>query len=309
MYSASILFFACNVLDLYATIKYAATNSRISIKIIITSVGSFLALIYSIRINNIPLILNFTPIFFLNTTNVIIRFYYTYCIQERSGRTLFGRISNNIPENDVGVCRNITNNAKEPLTLHPVSYFPNTLLNEPMQRRSEGTLPHFEPNHTDNHTPVPWFKNMFQIMGFLFRTDTATISLSNEIPPPGVSSQNAVRIAPVWSYITLSHFIPSHIFSVHEADVVPRPRPSHVVPHDSVESSIHNAVHGYQGYAIGQSIPSSHGGDILPPGHGGDILPPGHGGDILSPGHGGDILPPGHGGDILPPGRNPNQNN
>ena len=29
-------------------------------------------------------------------------------IQERSGRTLFGRISNNIPENDVGVCRNIT---------------------------------------------------------------------------------------------------------------------------------------------------------------------------------------------------------
>ena len=28
-------------------------------------------------------------------------------IQERSGRTLFGRISNNIPENDVGVCRNI----------------------------------------------------------------------------------------------------------------------------------------------------------------------------------------------------------
>ena len=29
-------------------------------------------------------------------------------IQEISGRTLFGRISNNIPENDVGVCRNIT---------------------------------------------------------------------------------------------------------------------------------------------------------------------------------------------------------
>ena len=250
MYSASILFFACNVLDLYATIKYAATNSRISIKIIITTVGSFLALIYSIRINNIPLILNFTHIFCLNTINVIIRFYYTYCI---------------------------TNNAKEPTTLHPVSSFPNTLLNEPMQRRSEGTLPHFEPNHNDNHTPVPWFKNMFQIMGFLFRTDTATTSLSNEIPPPGVSSQNAVRIAPVWSYITLSHFLPSHIFSVHEADVVPRPRPrpSHVVPHDSVESSICNAVHGYQGYAVGQSIPSSHGGDILPPGHGGDILPPG----------------------------------
>ena len=28
--------------------------------------------------------------------------------QERSGQTMFGRISNNIPENDVGVCRNIT---------------------------------------------------------------------------------------------------------------------------------------------------------------------------------------------------------
>ena len=28
-------------------------------------------------------------------------------IQERSGQTMFGRISNNIPENDVGVCRNI----------------------------------------------------------------------------------------------------------------------------------------------------------------------------------------------------------
>ena len=25
------------------------------------------------------------------------------CIQERSGQTMFGRISNNIPENDVGV--------------------------------------------------------------------------------------------------------------------------------------------------------------------------------------------------------------
>ena len=33
---------------------------------------------------------------------------YVPCgIQERSGRTLFGKISNNIPENDVGVCRNI----------------------------------------------------------------------------------------------------------------------------------------------------------------------------------------------------------
>ena len=31
----------------------------------------------------------------------------THIIQERYGRTLFGRISNNIPENDVGVCRNI----------------------------------------------------------------------------------------------------------------------------------------------------------------------------------------------------------
>ena len=28
-------------------------------------------------------------------------------IQERSGQTMFGRISNNVPENDVGVCRNI----------------------------------------------------------------------------------------------------------------------------------------------------------------------------------------------------------
>ena len=31
----------------------------------------------------------------------------TMNIQERSGQTMFGRISNNIPENDVGVCRNI----------------------------------------------------------------------------------------------------------------------------------------------------------------------------------------------------------
>jgi hypothetical protein len=30
-----------------------------------------------------------------------------YTIQERSGQTLFGSISNNIPENDVGVFRNI----------------------------------------------------------------------------------------------------------------------------------------------------------------------------------------------------------
>ena len=35
-------------------------------------------------------------------------------IQERSGRTLFGRISNNIPENDVGVCRNIVINGPNP---------------------------------------------------------------------------------------------------------------------------------------------------------------------------------------------------
>ena len=32
---------------------------------------------------------------------------YLNIIQERSGQTMFGRISNNIPENDVGVCRNI----------------------------------------------------------------------------------------------------------------------------------------------------------------------------------------------------------
>ena len=43
-------------------------------------------------------------------TNIIAyteRILTEHVIQERSGRTLFGRISNNIPENDVGVCRNI----------------------------------------------------------------------------------------------------------------------------------------------------------------------------------------------------------
>ena len=43
----------------------------------------------------------------LNDAEVQMNMDSPECIQERSGRTLFGRISNNIPENDVGVCRNI----------------------------------------------------------------------------------------------------------------------------------------------------------------------------------------------------------
>ena len=58
----------------------------------------------------------------LELYNIICEKYHTNtdtvrsATQERSGRTLFGRISNNIPENDVGVCRNIRNVSHQQLT-------------------------------------------------------------------------------------------------------------------------------------------------------------------------------------------------
>lgn len=247
IYSATIIFIICYVSDLYTTVKYAyelpavisSNITKISMRNILIPIGSLLALIYSIRTNNVQLVLYFTPILSLNIVILIVRLYYTY----------FKKWS-----------ENINANAIEPTALHPVSSFPNTLLNEPMQRGSEGTLPQLNQIYNTSViiTPIPWLKNLSQMVGFLFRKDTATTSLSNEIPRTP-NSQNAVRIAPVWSYITLSHFLPSQIFSGRDERIIPIPPINNrVVPHNSEVNSVHNAVHGYLEYAVGRSIPSSH---------------------------------------------------
>ena len=243
MYSASILIVICYVSELYTTIQHASRITNVHMRNVLTTIGSSLALVYSIRTNNVPLLWNFTALFSLNMSILLIRLYYTYLHK-------FGS--------------NTNVNAIDPTVIHPVSSMPNTLLNEPMNRMPEGTLPALSQSHPSNNnntfiiTPIPWLTNLSQIVLSLFRKDTATTSISNETPRIP-HSQIAMRIAPIWSYISLSRFLPSRIFSGHEdRNTNMSHSPIQVVPQPY--------IHGYSDYVIGRSIPSSHGGDILPPG-------------------------------------------
>ena len=242
MYSASILIVICYISELYTTIQHASRITNVHMRNVLTTIGSSLALVYSIRTNNVPLLLNFTALFSLNMSILLIRLYYTYLHK-------FGS--------------NTNVNAIDPTVIHPVSSMPNTLLNEPMNRIPEGTLPALSQSHPSNNnnipendvgvcrniTPIPWLTNLSQIVLSLFRKYTATTSISNETP----------RIAPIWSIVTLSRFLPSRIFSGHEdrnTNIAHSARQVVPIPH----------FHGYSDYVIGRSIPSSHGGDILHPG-------------------------------------------
>ena len=90
-------------------------------------------------------------------------------IQERSGRTKFGRISNNIPENDVGVCRNITVERDvfikfSPL-LDPIRYMSGKYdLNDPITKN----LPKYDSSETDTHPKILSPTNASYVDGFFY---------------------------------------------------------------------------------------------------------------------------------------------
>ena len=86
MFTASILFFACYLPDIYANIRNRNANMyNVPEKILITA-GTICALVYSVQTKNTPLITNYAPLLFLDIISLSMRFYYailTHYYQEQ----------------------------------------------------------------------------------------------------------------------------------------------------------------------------------------------------------------------------------
>lgn len=68
----------CYIPDMYATVYNANANWYNVPERVLITIGSSLALVYSIRKNNLPLIINYGPLLFLDATSLSIRTYYAY---------------------------------------------------------------------------------------------------------------------------------------------------------------------------------------------------------------------------------------
>jgi uncharacterized protein with PQ loop repeat len=78
MFTASILFFACYLPDIYANIRNRNANIyNVPEKVLITA-GTVCALVYSVQTQNTPLIANYAPLLFLDFVSLSMRFYYAY---------------------------------------------------------------------------------------------------------------------------------------------------------------------------------------------------------------------------------------
>ena len=78
MFTASIMFFACYLPEIYANIRNRNANIyNIPEKVLMTT-GTVCALVYSIQTQNIPLITNYAPLLFLDFFTLSIRLYYAY---------------------------------------------------------------------------------------------------------------------------------------------------------------------------------------------------------------------------------------
>jgi uncharacterized protein with PQ loop repeat len=78
MFTASILFFACYLPDIYANIRNRNANIyNVPEKVLITA-GTVCALVYSVKTQNTPLIANYAPLLFLDFVSLSMRFYYAY---------------------------------------------------------------------------------------------------------------------------------------------------------------------------------------------------------------------------------------
>jgi len=88
MNTASVLFFICYIPEFYANyINKNANFYNVFEKIIILSATTF-ALSYSIKINNQALIINYAPLFALDTIALYMRCYYAIKNRNRDVRVI-----------------------------------------------------------------------------------------------------------------------------------------------------------------------------------------------------------------------------
>ena len=92
MYTASILFLICYIPDFYANLVNKNANIYNLFEKIVMLLGTTFALSYAIVINNNALIINYSPIIFLDFISVLMRCYYAY-----KNRNIDVRIINRIP--------------------------------------------------------------------------------------------------------------------------------------------------------------------------------------------------------------------
>lgn len=78
MNTASALYFACYIPELYANWKNKNANIYNIPEKILILVGTALALAYSILNSDVALIANYGPLLFLDVVAIIMRLYYMY---------------------------------------------------------------------------------------------------------------------------------------------------------------------------------------------------------------------------------------
>lgn len=78
MYTATVLYFMCYAPGVYADFKNKNANIYNLPEKIISLCATTFGLIYSIRINNIPLIINYGPHVIMETTTLLFKIQYIY---------------------------------------------------------------------------------------------------------------------------------------------------------------------------------------------------------------------------------------
>jgi hypothetical protein len=88
MNAASILFFICYIPEFYANYVNKNANVYNVLDKVVMLAGTTLAFSYSVKINNQALIINYTPLFILDTIALFMRGYYAYKNKNRDVRML-----------------------------------------------------------------------------------------------------------------------------------------------------------------------------------------------------------------------------
>jgi uncharacterized protein with PQ loop repeat len=78
MYLATVLYFMCYAPGVYADFKNKNANIYNLPEKIISLCATTFGLIYSVRINNIPLIVNYGPHLIMETTTLLFKIQYIY---------------------------------------------------------------------------------------------------------------------------------------------------------------------------------------------------------------------------------------
>ena len=113
MNAASILFFICYIPEFYANYVNKNANVYNIFDKVVMLAGTTLAFSYSVKINNQALIINYTPLFILDTIALFMRGYYAYKNRDRDVRILNNEniLVNNVenPIHDINDIENIYN--------------------------------------------------------------------------------------------------------------------------------------------------------------------------------------------------------